>query len=108
MGKYIRLHKRIEDLTGHFFSFLLTRSIAGAVRVIIKIRSKVREKRPGSCETEFFSMNFAGALEKNAGKECTVRSLCREMKSSAGLRLDPARRKGRLPKKGERLFAEKR
>ena len=53
-------------------------------------------------------MNFAGALEKNAGKECTVRSLCREMKSSAGLRLDPARRKGRLPKKGERLFAEKR
>ena len=53
-------------------------------------------------------MNFAGALEKNAGKECIVRSLCREMKSSAGLRLDPARRKGRLPKKGERLFAEKR
>ena len=53
-------------------------------------------------------MNFAGALEKNAGKECTVRSLCREMKSSAGLRLDPARRKGCLPKKGERLFAEKR
>ena len=53
-------------------------------------------------------MNFAGALEKNAGKECTVRSLCREMKSSAGLRLDPTRRKGRLPKKGERLFAEKR
>ena len=45
-------------------------------------------------------MNFAGDLEKNAGKECIVRSLCREMKSSGRT----AFRSGAE----ERPFAEKR
>ena len=45
-------------------------------------------------------MNFAGALEKNAGKECTVRSLSWKMKSSGRT----AFRSGAE----ERPFAEKR